>query len=209
MPRYFSLEEPEKKEGNRVVRAIAQRSWYLFIPLIGIWWFHTKVVTPQIKAAEAQIQLDRKGIETDRNKILAGARGLGVEISRLKAEADTFRVGANRFSALLDTVQMVTRAQMAETHKLELQSDSLRQIISEAEGKSSIYSQSLTGLQSRVDSLRTLIEQRQAETKKLQDEITVDSDLADRLMRPEVYRKNGALTTGQGDFPNRDALPRR
>ncbi len=208
MPRKFSFDEPEKKS-NRVVRAIAARSWYLFVPLIGIWWAHTRVVTPQIKAVDVQIQADNKEVEAQRTKILADARKLGVETSRLKAEADTFSVRATQFAALLDTVQMVVDSQTQETRKLEAQSDSLRAIISDAEGKSSRYSESLTSMQARVDSLRTLIEQRQTETKKLRDEIAIDQDLADRLIRPEAYRKNSALLTGQGDFPNRDALPKR
>jgi chromosome segregation ATPase len=207
MPRFYG--EPEKKEGNRVIRAIAARSWFLVIPLLAIGWYHTKVVTPKVQAVQAKIVEDRKAVEVERNKILSDARKLGVETSRLKAEADTFTVGATRFAALLDTVQMVVQTQMDETRRLETQSDSLRTLIAEAEGKSSQYSESLTHLQARVDSLRTLIDEHQARTKRLQDEIAVDQDIADRLLRPAAYRKNSALVTGQGDFPNRDALPKR
>lgn len=210
MPRYFSYEGPEeKKEANPVLRAIAARAWYLVIPLVALGWYHAKVVTPRVNAVTAQIQADQKKIEAERNAILSDARKLGVETSRLKAEADTFSVRAAQFSALLDTVRMVVGSQMEETRKLEAQSDSLRTIISNAEGKSSQYSESLTGLQARVDSLRALIESRQATTAKLQQEIAVDEDLADRILRPEAYRKNSALVTGKGDFPNRDALPKR
>lgn len=210
MPRYFGYEGPEeKKETNPVIRAVAARAWYLVVPLLAVGWYHAKVVTPSVNAVGEQIQADQKQIEAQRNTILSDARKLGVETSRLKAEADTFSVRAAQFSALLDTVQMVVASQMEETRKLEAQSDSLRIIISEAEGKSTRYSESLAGLQSRVDSLRVLIENRQALTAKLQQEIAVDKDLADRILRPEAYRKNSALVTGSGDFPNRDALPKR
>ncbi len=210
MPRYFSDEGPaEKKEANPVVRAVAARAWYLVIPLLAIGWYHAKVVTPRVNAVNTQILADQKAIETRRNDILSDSRKLGVETSKLKAEADTFSVRAKQFSALLDTVQMVVASQTKETERLEAQSDSLRTIISEAEGKSAKYSESLVGLQARVDSLRTLIENRKATTAKLEQEITVDQDLADRLLRPGVYRKNSALVTGNGDFPNRDALPKR
>jgi hypothetical protein len=209
MPRYFGEEREEKKEANPILRGIAARAWYLVIPLIALGWYHTKVVTPRVNAVSAQILADQKAIEAQRGTILSDARKLGVETSRLKAEADTFSVRATQFSALLDTVRMVVDSQVAETRKLEAQSDSLRTIISEAEGNATRYSDSLVAMQARVDSLRALIEGRQAMTAKLQQEIAVDQDLADRILRPGVYRKNSALVTGHGDFPNRDALPKR
>ncbi len=210
MPRYF--EDPnqwEKPEKNKFLPALAARSWYLVVPLIAVWWFHTKAVVPQIAAIDQKIVEDRKETELIRSKTLAEARGLGVEISKLRAEADTFSVRSGQYAAVLDSVLAIQRKHVSETHRLEIQSDSLRAILSETDGKSLVYSDSLTRMQAQVDSLRTLIDSRLAEAKRLEEEIAVNRDLADRLNRPEIYRKNTALVTGSGNYPNRDALPKR
>lgn len=210
MPRYFDdpsrWDQPEKKS---IVPALMARSWYLIVPLIAVWWFHTKTVVPQIQAVEKQMVEDRKATEQVRSKTLAEARALGVETSKLRAEADTFSVRSGQYAAVLDSVLSIQRQHIAESHRLEAQSDSLRAILSEMEGKSLQYSDSLTRMQAQVDSLRTLIDGHQAEVKRLEEEITVNRDLADRLNRPEIYRKNTALVTGEGNYPNRDALPKR
>ncbi len=132
-----------------------------------------------------------------------------MEISRLRAEADTFSVRSGQYAAVLDSVLTIQRKHVSETHRLEIQSDSLRAILSETDGKSLQYSDSLTRMQAQVDSLRTLIDSRLVEAKRLEEEIAVNRDLADRLNRPEIYRKNTALVTGAGSYPNRDALPKR
>ena len=210
MPRYF--EDPEgwdKPEGNRFLRALATRSWYLVVPLIAIWWFHTRTVVPQVEAVDQQILKDRRETELIRNKTLSEARALGVEISRLRAEADTFSVRSGQYAAVLDSVLTIQRQHLTESHRLELQSDSLRTRLSEMEGRSLEYSDALTQMQAQVDSLRVLIDGHQAEIERLEQEIQVNQDLADRLKRPEAYRKNTALVTGEGDYPNRDALPKR
>lgn len=213
MPRYFkSSDGPDswdKPEGNRFVRALLQRSWFLVIPLIGIWWFHTQSVVPKVHAIEEQIKAERLTTEQTRTKILSEARSLGVETSRLRAEADTFSVRAGQIAALLDSVRVLQQGHLDETRRLEAQSDSLRALLGETEGRAIQYSESLSGLQTKVDSIRVLIEAHQAEAQRLEDEIATERDLADRLARPEVYRKNTALVTGEGDYPNRDALPKR
>ena len=48
-----------------------------------------------------------------------------------------------------------------------------------------------------------------AEAQRLDEETSTNLDLADRVLNPIKYRKNTALVTGKGDFPNRDALPKR
>lgn len=210
MPRYF--EDPdrwEEKPKNKFLTALAARSWYLVIPLIAVWWYHTHTVVPQIKAVDQKILEDRKATELVRNKTLADARALGVETSKLRAEADTFSVRSGQYAAVHDSVLAIQRGHIAESHRLEAQSDSLRAVLGEVEGRSLEYSDSLSRMQAQVDSLRVLIDGHQAEIKRLEEEIAVNRDLADRLNHPEVYRKNTALVTGEGNYPNRDALPKR
>ncbi len=212
MPRYFSSDGPDnwdKPEGNRFLRALLKRSWFLVIPLIGIWWYHSQKVVPQVQAIEATIQTERAEAEQTRTRILTEARSLGVETSRLRAEADTFNVRAGQIAALLDSVLILQRGHIEETHRLEAQSDSLRAVLGEAEGRAMVYSESLSTLQAQVDSIRVLIDTHQAEIARLEQEIAQERDLADRLARPEAYRRNTALVTGEGDYPNRDALPKR
>jgi chromosome segregation ATPase len=210
MPRYF--DDPgkwEKEEKNKILPALAARSWYLVVPLIAIWWFHSRTVVPAIQAVEQKMLEDRKATELVRNKTLSEARGLGVETSKLRAEADTFSVRSGQYAAVLDSVIAIQQQHITETHRLEVQSDSLRTVLSELDGRSLQYSDSLTRMQAQVDSLRTLIDGHQAEVKRLEEEIAVNRDLADRLKHPEMYRKNTALVTGKGNYPNRDALPKR
>ena len=212
MPRYFEKDDPkrwEKDEGNPVARAIMKRAWFLVIPLVGIWWFHTRSVVPQVEAVEATMKAERATAEEIRNRTLKEARERGVETSRLRAEADTFSVRSGQIATLLDSIIVVQNEHLQETRKLEAQSDSLRRVLSSAEGRSLEYSESLTDLQRKVDSLRVLIDTHQEETQRLEGEIRINQDLADRLNRPQVYRKNSALVTGEGDYPNRDALPKR
>jgi hypothetical protein len=34
-------------------------------------------------------------------------------------------------------------------------------------------------------------------------------EVTDRVLNPDSYRKNTALVTGEGNFPNRDAIEKR
>ncbi len=199
----------EPKEGNAFLRALFARSWFLVIPLIAVWWFEAKKIDPMAKLIDQKTAEDRKGVEASRGKLLAEARQMGVRISLLRAVGDTFSVRFNQMGVLLDSLRILEAADRKEITALEAQSESLRGVFSEAEGKSRVHSEKLTVLQATVDSLRGLIAQREEETTKLQGEIAADKDLADRVLRPEVYRRNNALLTGEGDFPNRDALPKR
>ena len=212
MPRYFDDGDPdrwERDEGNKVLRAILARSWYLVVPLIALWWFHSRVVVPQVQAVDEKIREDKQTAELTRNKILKEARDYGVETSRLRAEADTFNVRANQMATLLDSVRTIQNGHIEETRRLEAQSDSLRRILSTAEGRALEQSAELSLLQVKVDSLRTLIDGHLAESERLEQEIKLNEDLADRLRRPDAFRSNAALVTGEGKFPNRDALPKR
>jgi len=199
----------ERGEGNPFLRALFARSWFLVIPLIAIWWFEAKQIDPMAKQIDQKIAEDRKAVEMSRGKLLAQSRQMGVRISLLRAVGDTFTVRFSQMGVLLDSLRILEAADRKEIAGLEAQSEYLRAVFSEAEGSSRTRSERLTVLQATVDSLRDLIAQREDETRKLEGEIASDKDLADRVLRPDAYRKNNALLTGEGDFPNRDALPKR
>jgi chromosome segregation ATPase len=122
---------------------------------------------------------------------------------------DTLEVRRGQIESFMDSVRTLQNAHQEETRLLEAQVDSLRQVLSQAEGESIEHAATLQMLQQQVDSLRTLITAHRQETERLSDEIQEAIDLADRIKNPEKYRKNTALVTGEGDFPNRDALPKR
>jgi chromosome segregation ATPase len=191
------------------LRGIFARSWYLFIPLIAIWVFDARMVDPQIKAVEALIVEDQKTTETARSRSLQEARKMSTQISRLRAISDTIAVRIEQVAAFMDSVRVIQETHTAETQNLQRQTDSLRVILSEAEGRSLAASEELQVLQTQVDSLRSLISAHEQETTRLHQEIASAEDMTDRLLRPEIYRNNKALVTGEGQFPNRDALPKR
>lgn len=205
----FTDDDWGEKQTNPVLRAIFARSWYLFIPLIAIWVFEAKTIDPQIKAVEVQMAEDQKATELSRGKSLQEARRMMTSISRLRAIRDTIYVRIEQVSAVIDSVRLIRESHSAETRTLERQVDSLRAIVSQHQGASLASSERLQLLQSQVDSLRGLIATHESETSRLRTEIASAEDLTDRLLRPEIYRRNNALMTGEGQFPNRDALPKR
>jgi hypothetical protein len=205
----FSDDDWGEKQSNPVLRGIFARSWYLFIPLIAIWVFEAKRIDPQIKAVEAQIVEDQKVTELARGKSLQEARKMATSISRLRALSDTIDVRIEQVGAVMDSVRMIRESSLVETQNLERQADSLRAIISQAQGVALVASERLQVLQTQVDSLRGLIAAHESETSRLRTEIASAEDLTDRILRPEIYRRNNALMTGEGQFPNRDALPKR
>jgi len=207
--RYGRRREVWEEEQKPFYRKLVGRSWFLFVPLLGVWWFHIRELTPQVKAIDAEIAQERQTIETTRATSLRDARKLGIDISRLKAFGDTLEVRRAQINDLLDSVRVVRDAHVEDTRQLEAQSDSLRQILSRAEGQSIEYSASLQRMQAQVDSLRDLITVHKDETARLEGVIAQTRDLTDRVLRPEAYRKNNALVAGEGNFPNRDALTKR
>lgn len=198
-----------EERGNPIVKAIFARSWFLIIPLIAVWWFEARRIDPQVKLVEEKIKAEQIEVEKVRSENLGKARKMGARISLLRAVGDTFNVRFAQLDDLMDSLRVLETTDRTEIAKLEVQAESLRMVISEAEGRSQRHSDRLMVLQARVDSLRNEIVQREDAIAELNNEITTDRDLADRILRPDAYRKNSALVTGEGDFPNRDALPKR
>ncbi len=145
----------EGREGNPFLRALFARSWFLVIPLIAIWWFEAKKIDPMAKQIDQKIAEDRKGpLRLSRGKLLAQSRQMGVRISLLRAVGDTFTVRFTQMGVLLDSLRILEAADRKEIAGLEAQSESLRGVFSEAEGKSRVNSERLTVLQATVDSLQ-------------------------------------------------------
>jgi hypothetical protein len=192
-----------------VVKFLAARSWFLIIPLIGLVYANAKQITPKFQQIKTDIAAQEVEINKERVNVLKGARDLEVHISQLRALRDTFAVRVAGIDSLADSVNVLLTADRAAMSKLEAELDSLRQVYSLATGQSQAYSESLQVLSPVVDSLRNVIATCTAEAESLDGETATSLDLADRILNPNKYRKNTALVTGKGDFPNRDALPKR
>jgi chromosome segregation ATPase len=179
------------------------------VPLIGVGWYNARYLGPATKAAEVRIETERKTYEDQRAKTLSEARKIGVTISALRALADTFQVRFAKVDALIDSVTVLRNADQTEVTKLEGELDSLRTVYSIASGKSSELSALLPPMQARIDSLKTRIASREDSIRKLEAEKQADQKRAKEVLDPNTLRKNSALLEGKGNFPNRDALPRR
>ncbi len=92
---------------------------------------------------------------------------------------------------------------------MEQQLDSLRAEYSIAEAQTQASSESLAVLQSMVDSLNDVAAKLGEDRIPLEEAAVQDLDQADRITNPDKYRKNTALVTGAGDYPNRDELPEK
>jgi chromosome segregation ATPase len=204
--RYSSYDEGER---NPIVRFLAARSWFLIIPLIGLVYANAKQITPKYQQIKARIVTEEAAINQERVTVLKGAREMESHISQLHALQDTFAVRFAKVDSLADSVSVLLSADRQATGKLQAELDSLRQVYSLAMGQSQANSESLQVLSPIVDSLKTAIATRTAEAQGLDEETATNLDLADRVLNPIKYRKNTALVTGKGDFPNRDALPKR
>ncbi len=211
MPRSFgnSGDGWGEESGSPVVKFILQRSWVLIVPFIAIGWYQAREVAPRIKALDAQIAAEQDSVDNQRAVILTGARKVEASLSAIRALSDTFAVRFDAVAQLIDSVTVLRNAEMSDLRYLERQADSLQKVYLQASGKSEVLARLLPPMQSRIDSLRAVIAARNSEIARLEEEKRADADLTDRVLRPDAYRKNSALFTGEGDYPNRDALPKR
>jgi uncharacterized small protein (DUF1192 family) len=192
-----------------VLRFILQRSWVLVVPLIAVGWYQAREVSPRVKAIQADLEQKRAETDQKRTKTLSDARRVEVGISALRALADTFQVRFGGIDALMDSVATLRDKELSDLHWLQTQADSLQVVYSQASGKSDGLSGLLPPMQNKIDSLKAVIAARDEEIKKLEAERKADAELTERVLRPDLFRKNSALFTGEGDYPNRDALPKR
>ena len=212
MPRSLGRDSSDwgrEDDGNRVLKFLLQRSWVLVVPLIAIGWYQAREVAPRVQAIEAEIAAERDSVDAQRTRKLSGARRVEVGVSALRALADTFEVRFAGIDVLIDSVSALREADQSDLTWLQTQADSLQKVLSVASGKSAQLSVLLPPMQTRIDSLKSAIAARDEEIKKLEQERQADADLTERVLRPDLFRKNSALFTGEGEYPNRDALPKR
>ncbi len=204
-----SDEWPSEREGNPTVRFIFQRSWVLIVPLIAIAWYNSRTIQPLAKKMDETTLQEKATAEGKRDEILTNATRLEARISMLAALDDTFKSRFTKIDSLIDSVSTVRASDTKDLNFLQSRADSLRKIMAGADSQSAELSAKLPPMQTKIDSLNRLIADWNTEIKRLEDARAADSSLTDRVLRPNVYRKNTALMTGAGDFPNRDALPKR
>jgi hypothetical protein len=196
-------------QGNKTLRFIFTRAWVLIVPLIAVGWYNARYVVPMAKRYDQQIAAIKARGDSLRTHKLTESRKVGIGLSMLRALSDTFQVRFARIDSLIDSVSVLRSQDQAEVQRLTHQGDSLRTTYSTAVGKADSLSKYLPPMQARIDSLRAAIADQTEQIRKLEAEKQADLDVADRVLNPNKYHKNSALVTGEGDFPNRDALPKR
>ncbi len=199
----------DEKQPNPVLRFVLQRSWVLVVPLIAIAWYNARELQPLAKKADTEIAQIKIAGEEKRNGVLSGARRLEVNLSLLRAVGDTFQVRFAKIDSMVDSVTVLRDADAKDLAWLKSRADSLQKSLSETEGKSAELAAKLPPMQATIDSLTQVIAAWNDEIQRLEQARSEDMSLTDRILRPDAYRKNTALVTGHGEFPNRDALPKR
>lgn len=206
--RYGSSSYDEEERGG-FWKAVFARAWFLVIPLIGLVYANARQVGPQLKEAKATIATEAKTYQKTHADSLSKATPIRAHISALAALGDTFDVRFARIDSMTDGISSFLQADLEARSRLEAEKDSLRQVYTSASDLAASYAESIRALQPTLDSLKALIEQRNAETQVLWTKTAEQLDQTDRILNPAVYRKNNALVTGEGDYPARDELPKR
>lgn len=204
-----SGEWEQDPKSRRALKILLQRSWLLVVPLIALAWYNTRVLTPQAEKLDEEITKTRAEAEQQRTKTLSEARRIQIGMSMLAALSDTFQVRFTEIDAVIDSVTTLKQAELNDLAWMKSRADSLRKLYSSNEGRWRDAAVLLPPLQSRIDSLAKVVVGREEQLTNLEAEIRAATDSADRVLRPDLYRKNTALLTGPGEFPNRDALPKR
>jgi hypothetical protein len=199
----------DDKERGGFIKILSARSWFLIIPLIGLVYANARQVQPQVKEMNRTIADEERAIQQERTQTLSGANPIRSRISALAALEDTFAVRFAKIDSVSQNILTFLEADRKATAKLLAEMDSLRQVYALAAGQATALSESLQALAPVIDSLRADIATRGDETKRLWGVTEQNLDLTDRVLNPAKYQKNTALVTGAGDFPDRDALPKR
>lgn len=200
----------QEDEGRRgFAKVVFSRFWFLIIPLIGLVYANVRQVTPVMKAMNQTLKEEKAAMEKERTQTLTRANPIRAHISALGALGDTFQVRFAKLDSVTANLLTFLEADRRATAKLHAEIDSLTQVYTLASGQASALADTLKGLAPVVDSLQQTIATRNEESRKLWAQTTENLDLADRILNPDKYKKRSALVPGEGEYPNRDELPRR
>ena len=205
----YSSDSYDEQERRGFVKVVFSRFSFLIIPLIGLVYANVRQVAPVVKEANQKFAAEKAAMEKERTQTLTRANPIRARISALAALGDTFQVRYARIDSLTASIATFLDADLKATAKLHSEIDSLSQVYTVASGQASAYADSLRALAPVADSLQQTIAARREEAQSLWAATTANLDLTDRILNPDKYKKRSALVPGQGEYPNRDELPRR
>ncbi|MCC7142889.1 MAG: hypothetical protein IT349_12380 [Candidatus Eisenbacteria bacterium] len=199
----------EAKDPPKWIQGILLRAWFLLIPMLAFSYVRDKQIEPAVAQAKKEILQERAVAENARVQTLGEATKFNLKRSQLEALSDTFAVRFGQIQSVLDSIRIIQADDFAQRRMLESERDSLLSVVSHSMGEQQTKSARLQELQVKIDALRVAIEQRETESTKLAAEARANRDLAERVLRPEQFEKITALVNGAGNYPDRDALPKR
>jgi hypothetical protein len=205
--RYGSGGDDEERRG--FAKVIFSRFWFLIIPLIGLVYANVRQVTPIVQDMKTQATAEKTAMELTRTQTLTRANPIRAHISAIGALGDTFQVRFAKLDSVTANLVTFLDADRKATAKLHAEIDSLAQAYTLASGEASALADTLKGLAPVVDSLQVTIASRKEQAQQLWALTTQNLDLTDRILNPDKYKKRSALVPGEGEYPNRDELPRR
>ena len=199
----------ERKDPPKWIQGILVRAWFLLIPFLAFDYVKSKRIEPALKQREQEIAQEVAKSEAERVQVLSEVTQINIKKAQLGALADTFQVRFADIQAVLDSIAIIQRADMAERTVLEAERDSLLRVVSLSMGEQQQKSKRLEELQSKLNTLRETIDQRETESARLEKEAAANRDLAKRVLDPEQFETITALVNGSGRYPDRDANNRQ
>jgi len=205
----YGSDGQDDEERRGIAKVIFSRFWFLIIPLIGLVYANVRQVTPVVKELGLKVKEEQKAMEAQRTQTLTRANPIRAHISALAALGDTFQVRFAKLDSVTANLFTFLEADRKATAKLHAEIDSLTQVYTLASTEASALADTLQGLAPVVDSLQQTIASRHDQSQQLWAQTTQNLDLTDRILNPDKYKKRSALVPGEGEYPNRDELPRR
>jgi chromosome segregation ATPase len=205
----YSSGGPDEEERRGFAKVVFSRFWFLIIPLIGLVYANARQVTPVLKDMNQKAKEEKTAMEKERTQTLTRANPIRAHISALGALGDTFQVRFAKLDSVTANLSTFLEADHKATARLHTEIDSLAQIYTFASSEASALADTLKGLAPVVDSLQQTIASRREQSQQLWAQTTQNLDLTDRILNPDKYKKRSALVPGEGEYPNRDELPKR
>lgn len=205
----YGSDGQDDEERRGFAKVVFSRFWFLIIPLIGLVYANVRQVTPVIQNMKKTATEEKTAMEKERTQTLTRANPIRARISAIGALGDTFQVRFAKLDSVTANLATFLDADRRATAKLHAEIDSLTQVYTLASGEASALADTLQGLAPVVDTLQATIASRKEQAQQLWAQTTQNLDLTDRILNPDKYKKRSALVPGEGEYPNRDELPRR